>query len=267
MIREPAVAGQFYSANPEALRKSVRSFLVQGEASLDAKGIVAPHAGYMYSGAVAGAVYAAVRLPKRFIILGPNHTGKGVALSLYPRGQWRTPLGLVGIDEELNKSLARECSLLVEDTAAHLREHAIEVQIPFIQMLTENPSFAAICVGTAEYSSLEALGHALARAVESSSEAVLLVASSDMSHYEPANVASQKDHLAIDRVLSVDPRGLYRTIFEKDISMCGFAPAVALLTACHDLGASSGRLVRYANSGDVSGDFERVVGYAGMAVN
>ncbi|MBZ5495333.1 MAG: AmmeMemoRadiSam system protein B [Acidobacteriia bacterium] len=266
MIREPAVAGQFYPANPQRLQENIRSFLSRSEALLDVKGIVAPHAGYVYSGGVAGAVYAAVRLPRRFIILGPNHTGKGVALSLYPSGQWRTPLGLVGIDEELNRSLVRECSLLVEDTAAHVREHSIEVQIPFLQSLADAPRFSAICVGTSDYASLETLGHALARVVQSTSEPVLLVASSDMSHYEPADVAARKDRFAIDRVVGVDPHGLYQTIFEKDISMCGFAPAVAVLTACRDLGATSGQLIRYATSGDVSGDYEHVVAYAGMAV-
>jgi len=266
MIREPAVAGQFYPAHPESLRKSIRTYLGPGEPSLDAKGIVAPHAGYMYSGAVAGAVYAAVRLPKRFIILGPNHTGGGAALSLHPSGQWRTPLGLVGIDEELNKHLTRECTLLVEDTAAHAREHSIEVQIPFLQLRADPMSFAAICIGTADYASLETLGHALGRVVKATPDPVLLVASSDMSHYEAADVASRKDRFAIEKMVDVDPLGLYRTIFEKDVSMCGFAPTVALLTACRDLGASRGQLVRYANSGDVSGDFDRVVGYAGMAV-
>ncbi|MGA2260385.1 MAG: AmmeMemoRadiSam system protein B [Acidobacteriota bacterium] len=266
MIREAAVAGQFYSASPENLRKTIGSFLGQNEPLLEAKGIVAPHAGYMYSGAIAGAVYAAVRMPRRFIMLGPNHTGKGRALSLHPSGQWRTPLGLVGIDEELNRNLLQECTLLVEDAAAHVREHSIEVQIPFLQSLANAPSFSAICIGTTDYASLDTLGHALARVVKSMAEPVLLVASSDMSHYESADVAARKDRFAIDKVIAVDPQGLYRIIFEKDVTMCGFAPAVALLTACRDLGATGGHLIRYATSGDVSGDFERVVGYAGMAV-
>jgi len=266
MIREPAVAGQFYSAHPEGLRKSVLSFVGSTEPSLPAMGVVAPHAGFMYSGAVAGAVYRAVKLPKRFIIMGPNHTGKGVALSLYPEGQWRTPLGLAAIDEELNRLLALECSLLIKDKAAHAREHSIEVQLPFLQLLADSPSFAAICVGTTDYVALEALGHALARVVQSADEPVLLIVSSDMSHYEPAEVASRKDGYAIDCILKVDPRRLYQTIFEKDVSMCGFAPAVALLTACRDLGASKGQLIRYANSGDVSGEYTKVVGYAGIAI-
>lgn len=266
MIREPAVAGQFYPADPESLRKKIRSFLAPREPLLDAKGIVAPHAGYVYSGGVAGAVYGAVRIPSRFIILGPNHTGRGVALSLHPASQWRTPLGLAGIDDELNRNLVRECSLVVEDTAAHISEHSIEVQIPFLQSLADAPRFTAICVGTADYASLETLGHALARVIKSTPEPVLLIASSDMSHYESADVASRKDRLAIDKVVEVDPQGLYQTIFDKDVSMCGFAPTVALLTACRDLGASGGQLIRYANSGDVSGEYGRVVGYAGIAV-
>jgi AmmeMemoRadiSam system protein B len=267
MIREPAVSGQFYSANPAKLRALIHSFAGKTDPLLDAKGIVAPHAGFMYSGAIAGAIYAAVRLPRRFIILGPNHTGKGAPLSLHPSGQWRTPLGLVEIDEELNRLLEAECSFLAMDAAAHAREHSIEVQIPFLQVMADSVSFAAICVGTANFTSLEALGHSLARVVQSLAEPVLLVASSDMTHYESAEVASAKDHCAIDKVLAVDPQGLYRVVFEKEISMCGFAPAVALLTACRDLGASGGTLVRYATSGDVSGDYQRVVGYAGIAVH
>jgi AmmeMemoRadiSam system protein B len=267
MVREPAVAGQFYSGNPQTLRDTVQSFFSRNETLFDARGIVAPHAGYVYSGPVAGAVYSAVRLPQRFVILGPNHTGKGVALSLYPGGEWRTPLGLARIDEDMNRRAAQECTLLVSDSAAHVREHSIEVQLPFLQSaLPEAPTFTAICVGTADYGALESLGHALARVIRSISEPVLLVASSDMSHYESAEIARRKDGYAIEKMLAADPQGLYRTIFEKDVSMCGFAPAVSLLIACRDLGASGGRLIRYANSGDVSGDYDRVVGYAGIAI-
>ena len=267
MIREPAVAGQFYPANPNKLRESVRSYLKPAPVPLEAKGIVAPHAGYMYSEAVAGAIYKAVRVPDRCIILDPNHTGKRVALSLYPKGQWRTPLGLADIDEGLNRHLARECSLLTEDKAAHDREHAIEVQIPFLQVIAGDFRFAAICVGTADYSSLEALGHALARTVRSTQEPVLLVSSSDMSHYESAEVATRKDAFAINTMKKLDPRNLYQTVMKKDVNMCGFAPTIALLIACSDLGASGGALIRYATSGEASGDFDRVVGYAGVAVS
>jgi AmmeMemoRadiSam system protein B len=266
MIREPAVAGQFYPANPHHLRRDIQSYLVPSEPLLDAGGIVAPHAGYMYSGAVAGAAYSAVRIPGRFILLGPNHTGRGTALALHPAGQWRTPLGLADIDDEISKLLLSECDLLAEDKAAHAREHSLEVQIPFLQVLAGSPRFAAVCIGTADYGTLETLGHALARVIRKVSEPVLLIASSDMSHYERADVASRKDRCAIDEMVDLNPKGLYQTVMEKDISMCGFAPAVALLTACRDLGAREGRLIRYANSGDVSGDYGQVVGYAALAV-
>jgi AmmeMemoRadiSam system protein B len=266
MVREPAVAGQFYSANPEQLRGQIRSYVKPVDPLLVVKGIVAPHAGYIYSGPIAGAVYSAVQLPKRFIVLGPNHTGKGSRLSLYPGGQWRTPLGMASIDAELSRLLLQECRLLTADPVAHAREHSIEVQIPFLQVLSDAPSFAAICVGTAEYAALESLGQAMARVIASLPEPVLMIASTDMSHYESAESAARKDLCAIERMEEANPLGLYRTVLEKDISMCGFAPTVSLLTACRDLGATGGRLIRYATSGDVSGDFDRVVGYAGLVV-
>ncbi len=266
MIREPAVAGQFYPANPATLRRAIESFLQQPEALLEARAIVVPHAGYVYSGAVAGAVFSSIKLPGRLIVLGPNHTGRGVPLSLHPAGEWRTPFGLAVVDADMNGRLLEECSELREDRAAHMREHCLEVQIPFLQVLAPRFRFSAICIGTADYAALDSLGHALARTVQALGEPVLLIASSDMTHYEPADIAREKDHLAIDRVLAVDPHGLYKTIIEKDISMCGFAPTVSALTASRDLGATAGRLIRYANSGEVSGDYDRVVGYAGMAV-
>jgi AmmeMemoRadiSam system protein B len=266
MIREPAVAGQFYDGNPRTLRENIQSFLVNPESLIEARAILVPHAGYVYSGAVAGAVYGSVRIPERVILLGPNHTGRGVALSLYPTGEWRTPLGLAAVDEGLNRRLLMECPLLAEDRAAHAREHSIEVQIPFLQVLTDALQFAAICVGTTDYASLETLGHGLARVAAASQEPVLLVVSSDMTHYETADGAARKDRLAIEKVMDLDPKGLYRIVLEEDISMCGFAPAVALLVACRDLGVAEGRLIRYACSGDVNGDYQHVVGYAGIAM-
>jgi MEMO1 family protein len=266
MIREPVVAGRFYPDSPTGLRKTVLSYLGQDEPKLEAAAVVAPHAGYVYSGAVAGAVYGAVRMPDRFIVLGPNHTGWGEQLSLHPDGVWQLPLGPATVDSDLNSRLLESCSLLREDRRAHQQEHSLEVQIPFLQALCGNVRFAAICVGTARKADLEALGHALAKVVRSAEGRVMMVASSDMNHYEPADVGASKDQRAISRVLALDPEGLYRTVLGEDISMCGFAPTVAVLTACRDLGCSEGRLVRYANSGDVSGDYSSVVGYAGMVI-
>jgi AmmeMemoRadiSam system protein B len=220
----------------------------------------------MYSGSVAGEVFSAVHLPNRIILAGPNHSGRGAALALAPAGAWHMPLGTVWIDAELNRSLIAECPGLQEDAVAHRGEHSLEVQIPFIQFLQPDFHFSAICVRTIDYSRLEAMGHAMARVIRALENPVLLVASSDMTHYESAEDASRQDQFAIDRILALDPKGLHQTVMEKDISMCGFAPTVAVLVACRDLGASAGRLIRYTNSGAASGDYDRVVAYAGIAI-
>ena len=267
MDREAVVAGQFYPGDPEELREVIGTFVCKPESVLEAKAVVVPHAGYVYSGAVAGQIFSTVHLPHRIILLGPNHTGRGEPLALAPSGTWHMPLGKARIDEEMNQYLLKELSGLKEDSLAHRNEHSLEVQIPFIQVLQPDFRFSAICVRSIDYAALEALGHAMARAIRSLREPVLLVASSDMTHYETAEEASRQDKLAIDRILAVDPGGLYKTVIEKDITMCGFAPAAAVLVACRDLGASAGRLIRYTNSGEASGDYRRVVAYAGIAVN
>jgi AmmeMemoRadiSam system protein B len=264
MIREPAVAGRFYSADPEALSREIRTFTEPAGPASPAIAILVPHAGYMYSGGIAGAVYAAVSLPKRFIVLGPNHTGWGAPLSLYPPGQWRTPLGVATIDAELTDALHGADRALMLDAAAHRQEHSLEVQVPFLQVLAGEFSLAALCVGTTNLAKLETLGHALARVIRDCPDPVLLVASSDMNHYEPAEICSRKDQKAIERMEALDARGLHQVIGDEEISMCGAACAVSVLTACRSLGASTARLVRYGNSGEVNGDFRRVVGYAGM---
>jgi hypothetical protein len=264
--REPVVAGQFYPANPKDLRAFIASFVHKPQKMLDAKAVVVPHAGYVYSGSVAGEVFSSVLLPKRMILLGPNHSGWGAALALAPEGLWRTPLGTVPIDGEMNRGLLAQCPLLQEDFLGHRNEHSLEVQLPFLQTLEPDFRFSAICVRTDDYASLESLGHGMARAVESLREPVLLISSSDMTHYETAESAARQDRFAIDRMLQVDPEGLYRTVLERNISMCGFAPTVAVLVACRDMGAAGGHLVRYTNSGEASGDYRRVVGYAGIAI-
>jgi len=266
VIREPVVAGQFYPADPKVLRRTIGSLIQKPGSSIEAKAVVVPHAGYVYSGSVAGKVFSTVRLPKRIILLGPNHSGAGDTLALSPAGTWRTPFGTVSIDAELNRSLTKECPGLREDWLAHRNEHSLEVQIPFIQFLQPEVSFSAICVGTADYAVLESLGHGIARVIQSSLEPVLLVASSDMTHYEPADIAARQDQLAINRILDVDPRGLCQVIAEEDVSMCGFAPTAAVLVACRDMGSHAARLICYTNSGEASGDYNRVVAYAGIAV-
>jgi AmmeMemoRadiSam system protein B len=264
--RRAAVAGQFYSSNPSELRTTIESFVCKPQSILEAKAVVVPHAGYVYSGSVAGEVFSAVSLPHRIILLGPNHSGRGSALALSPAGEWYTPLGTVRIDADMNQSLREGCPGLKEDSSAHQNEHSLEVQLPFLQVLQPDFCFSAICVRTDDYAMLETLGHAMARSIRSLQEPVLMVASSDMTHYESAESASKQDKFAIDQILALDPEGLYQVVMKKNITMCGFATAVAVLIACRDMGASNGRLIRYTNSGVASGDYDHVVAYAGIAV-
>lgn len=267
--RKAAVAGQFYPSNPDELRAAITSFTptpASPESRLPAKAVIVPHAGYIYSGRVAGRVFSSAILPRRFLLLGPNHSGRGAALALAPAGLWSTPLGDAVVDQALNMGLTKTCPRLQEDESAHRNEHCLEVQIPFLQVLRQQFTFSAICIRTIEYQDLEKLGQAIGRVIAVSAEPILIVVSSDMTHYENADAAAEKDRLALSRILALDAKGLYRTVLEHDITMCGFAPAVAALIACRELGADSGRLIQYANSGEVSGDCERVVAYAGVTI-
>jgi len=232
-----------------------------------ALGCISPHAGYMYSGHVAGAVYSRLQIPERAVILCPNHTGMGHPLAVLTHESWQTPLGEVAPDVELGASLLQRFPAAHEDGAAHRSEHAIEVQLPFLQVRTQRLSLVPIAVGTSDYDTLRGLGEALAEVISAQTEKVLIVASSDMNHYEPDALTRLKDRKAIDRVLALDPRGLWEVVIKEDISMCGFGPSVAMLTAVKRLGAKSATLVKYATSGDISGDRDEVVGYAGIIVS
>jgi AmmeMemoRadiSam system protein B len=264
VVREPAVAGLFYPGAANELTRELREFVNPAAEKVRALACMVPHAGYVYSGRVAGAVYSRLELPSRFIILGPNHTGYGVPLSIMAEGSWRTPLGNVSIDSEVAAALLRACAYLEADSAAHRREHAIEVQLPFLQAATGDVTFVPIALGTSHYEVLHALGEAVAEVVRGQRGGVLIVASSDMNHYESDEVTRVKDRKALERILALDPRGLYEVVFKERISMCGFGPAVVTLTAVLALGATSAQLVQYATSAETSGDYERVVGYAGM---
>ncbi len=267
MIRRAAWSDQFYPGQPAALRRDLEKYLAGTSEKIPSPiGCIAPHAGYMYSGAVAGAVYGRMELPRRFIILCPNHTGRGAPLATMSEGEWQTPLGDIPIDAGLAGQLKKLCRLLQEDAEAHRREHSLEVQLPFLQKLQPELQFVPIAIGTDSLEALEQLGHAVAEAIRDRRERVLVVASSDMNHYENDERTRLKDRRAIDRVLSLDPRGLYDTVHRERISMCGYGPTVAMLTAATDLGARQAELVRYATSAEASGDYSQVVGYAGMVV-
>jgi len=263
MVREPAVAGRFYPADGVALAAQVDRFMAGGAPRERALGVVVPHAGYVYSGAVAGAVYARVNVPPRVVVLGPNHTGRGARAALWPEGAWETPLGEVTIDPALTGALAS--SPLVEpDVAAHRLEHSLEVEVPFLQRARPDVAIAALCLAHLSFDACAALGATVAEAARASG--ALVVASSDMSHYLPAPLARRKDHRAIERILALDPEGLYDVVHAEDISMCGIIPATVMLVAARALGATRAELVRYGHSGEVSGDDDQVVGYAGVRV-
>ena len=220
----------------------------------------------MYSGHVAGAVYRRLELPERYVILCPNHTGMGEPLAIMSEGAWHTPLGDADIDEELAAELKQQMPLLSEDDEAHRAEHALEVQLPFLQVLAPGFRFVPITVGTGNYDVLAALGVAIGNTLAKHGSRFLVIASSDMNHYESDSVTRVKDRRAIDQMLALDPRGLYDVVRDGNISMCGYGPAVVMLTAAKKLGATKAELVRYATSGDVSNDRDMVVGYAGIAV-
>jgi AmmeMemoRadiSam system protein B len=264
MDREPAVAGRFYGSEPRALSREVDAFLGAAAHPAPALGLVAPHAGYLYSGAVAGAVYGQVAVPARVVVLGPNHTGLGRRVALWPAGGgWRTPLGTVPVSAELTDALAADPAVH-EDRAAHAREHSLEVQVPFLQRARPDVQIAALCLGPLDVDGCEALGRTVAAAARA--HGALVVASSDMSHYIPAATARLLDRRAIDRILALDPAGLLETCRREDITMCGVVPATVMLFAARELGATRAELVRYATSGDVTGDDGEVVGYAGLVV-
>jgi len=265
-VRHPAVAGRFYPRDRATLLKDVQSYLSPQAAATPARGCVAPHAGYIYSGAVAGAVFANLDLPQRCIVLCPNHTGKGRPLAIMSNGAWETPLGSLPIDSSLAEALKKRFPLLTEDADAHRSEHAVEVELPFLQVRRPDLTFVPIALGTGQFDVLEKLGEAVADAMQSQTDRILIVASSDMNHYENDVVTRIKDHKAIERMLALDARGLFEVVMREGISMCGFGPAVVMLTASKCLGATSAELIKYATSGDVSGDREMVVGYAGVVV-
>lgn len=270
VLRHPAVAGRFYPGDSDDLRAEALGYLSQSISSTatatKAIGCIAPHAGYMYSGHVAGAVFGQIEIPRLCVVMCPNHTGMGQALAMMSEGSWETPLGEVPIDSELAHALQQRFPALQNDPAAHRAEHAAEVELPFLQLKQPNLRIVPIALGTGRFEVLEQLGLALADVVARQRDPVLLVASSDMNHYESDVVTRAKDHRAIERILTLDARGLFDVVTQQNISMCGFGPAVAMLTAARQLGATSAELVKYATSGDVSGDREMVVGYAGVIV-
>lgn len=266
MKRAPAVAGQFYNGTPEALTRQVSQYILDAPKE-PVIGALCPHAGLMYSGHVAGAVYSRIEFPETFVLLGPNHTGLGSAISLMDEGQWEIPTGVFDIDRVLAHRIYTLSEGLIEkDSRAHLFEHSIEVQLPFIAYFSTSVKIVPIAIMTADLETCHRVAVAIAKAIQQMDYRVTIIASSDMSHYVSDSEARAIDSLAIDRILKLDPEGLYNTVIRKRISMCGYLPATVMLSASIELGAQKAELVKYATSGEVSGDYNYVVGYAGIIV-
>jgi AmmeMemoRadiSam system protein B len=266
MIRLPAVAGSFYPSDPAKLSAQISEYLTpeNGLTVRNVKACLVPHAGLMYSGHVAGAVFSSIRIPKKVVILGVRHRPPGSPAAIFSDGAWRTPLGDAEIDHELAGKLRVACPLLTEDPVAHSKEHSLEVEIPFLQVLAPDFRFVPIALGTVHFDSLVSVGEAIGTVLAAEKREILLVTSSDLNHYEDDAITRVKDGKAIEQLLSMDARGLYDVCQKEEISMCGLGPAVAMLTALQILKASNAELIRYATSADRAGDPSAVVGYAGL---
>jgi AmmeMemoRadiSam system protein B len=277
-IRSPAVAGSWYAGTPNRLRKQIEELFIHrlGPGSLptvvkegprNLVGLVVPHAGYLASGPVAAHAYyhlAKDGKPDVMVIFGPNHTGYGSALSIMNEGAWRTPLGDVEVDTETTNKILRASDIIDVDDRAHVYEHSIELQLPFLQYLYGSEfRFVPVCFMMQDLESSREVGKAVAAALKGKNG--LVIASSDMTHYEPQERAEKKDRMAIDAALKMDEEQYYHTVEDYGISTCGYGPTIAAITATKELGAKKAELLCYKTSGDILGDRSAVVGYASIA--
>jgi AmmeMemoRadiSam system protein B len=267
MIRQPAVAGQFYPHTRNALEGEVARFVEEVAKTTPAIAVVVPHAGYAYSGSVAGAVYSRVSIPERVVIVGVNHQGVGAGSAIVTEGAWATPLGEAPIDGELAGEILDRSDTLRKDSRAHQNEHSLEVQVPFLQHFQPNLRIVPIALHQADLEVCHDVGSACAGAIQQAGHPVLLVASTDLSHEQRNYERLQtNDALVIERILARDPDGLLQTVAEHRVTMCGFGPTAAVLAAANRLGATEAVLVRYSDSYAVSRSTDYVVGYVGIYI-
>ena len=267
MKRRPCVAGYFYPGQKDILEDMLQSMIDKDRDKKKAVCVVSPHAGYEYSGHVAGAVYSSVQLPSKLILLGPSHRAIQTHFAIMRKGFWSTPLGDIPIATDLADRILHGSHLISEDADAHMSEHSLEVQLPFIQFF--NPDCKIVPISNtyfASFGELEELGKSVASAVKEQDEDILIVASTDMSHQVTQETAEEKDFSAIQKILDLDARGLYDTVKTEQISMCGYQATTAALVAANELGAKKAELIKYQTSGDVTGDYHSVVGYAGVRI-
>jgi AmmeMemoRadiSam system protein B len=281
MVNRKAVfAGQFYEADPEKLKDRIEWCFkhplgpgsIPTPSSVRSKtsvGFISPHAGYVYSGPIAAHTYyylAKEGRPDTFIILGPNHTGMGAAVAIWPDGVWETPLGRIEIDKELASEISENSNFAKLDTVAHSEEHSIEVQLPFLQYIFNGFKIVPISMLYQSPETAKDLADAILKAVEDLQRDIIIIASTDMSHYEPHELAVKKDREALEKIVALDPEGLYSTVIERNITMCGVGPVMTLLYVARRLGSSKGEILKYATSGDVTGEMSWVVGYASVRI-
>ena len=267
MKRKAAVAGSFYPGSEIPLRAMIRECLFETRKDRVIAALC-PHAGYVYSGPVAGAVYSRIEVPGTVVLLGPPHRYPVMNAAVFAEGTWQTPLGEISIDAEFAAALLENSTLIEKDEAPHAPEHSLEVQVPFLQYANPEASIVPVLIGTSRYEALRTIGLDIARGIRESGKEVLIIASSDMSHTESSNPAKQReiselDKQALSEFVALDDKAFHDIITRKHITMCGFAPATAAIIAAKELGATSGELVDYRTSYDVSGNYSYVVGYAG----
>ncbi len=268
MIRQPYVAGYFYPFDPDELKSMIEEMVDLEAEKIKAKCLISPHAGYIYSGKVAGSVYSSAQLPDHFVLLGPSHVYMDSRIAIMKQGAWQTPLGIVPVNEELAEIISQQADSVSKEEEVHKKEHSLEVQLPFIQFLKKEFSIVPICISyNTDYSDLENLGKALAESIKKWGRETLLIASTDMSHQEKQETARKKDQKAIQQILDLNPKKLVEVVKRENISMCGFQPTAAAIIAAKKLGATNADLIKYQTSGDVTRDFDQVVGYAGIRIH
>ncbi|MBI5681239.1 MAG: MEMO1 family protein [Methanobacterium sp.] len=274
MIRKPAVAGIFYEENHDSLKKQIEwcfeHRLGPGKipsvgTKREIKGLMVPHAGYIYSGPVAAHSYCKLAedgFPETFVILSPNHNGLGSAISTMIEGEWETPLGNVEIDTEFARELVEDAGIIDSDISAHIQEHSLEVQIPFLQYFSEDFKIVPISMWMQDIETSYDVGKSIKNVAETLQKDIVVIASSDMTHYQPQNIANQNDSYVLDAIKAMDEKLMIKRIMERNITMCGYGPVASTIIASKELGARESQILKYATSGDITGDLSAVVGYA-----
>lgn len=267
-LRQAVWQGKFYPASEQGIKKIISGFIDSQKPKIDALACMLPHAGYIYSGRVAVETVSRINIKEKVILFGPNHTGRGANFSIATKGAWNTPLGQLNIDTKLAADLLEANEYLKDDFVAHAQEHSLEVELPILQFFRKDFEIVPIAFMSDDLAALKKIGEDIAGVINKNNlkDKILLVASSDMTHYESLKEAQAKDKKAIEAILNLDPDELSREVNRYNISMCGVSPVIVMLSAAKSLGAKDAELIKYQTSGDVTGDKNAVVGYAGILI-